>query len=371
MSTTYENSAKGSISFLTMDWARGVNPIEPNGCAHYRCHLPSLELEKNGWEVSMAMPEFHPEHGFGSFISQEEIYYGWDIVVFKLIMLRSVADILEGPRRPNQKIVVDVDDFYEGLSSTNLAHQNTDPEKHPENNREHYWRIIDSADAIITSTQFLYDFYTKEKGKSNVFLVRNAIDIDRWYKKQDHARGLPRVGWVGAIPWRSGDLETMRPFLGEFLENNRLEFHHSGHIKELNLNVSDLIGIPSSVKFTHEPRRLLSQYPSMFKKIDIGLVPLNNIPFNHAKSTIKGLEYTAAGIPFISSWSPEYELLSQDGVGRVAKNEEEWLYHLNDLLDPRIRKQEVDKNYEIVKERHSLSARAKDWDHAMQNILDI
>jgi len=362
---------KKSVAFLTMDWAKGTNPLESNGCAYYRCVLPSIELEKHGWKTAVAMPEFSPADGFGAFFSKEEVHYGWDIIVFKLIMLKSVADILEGPHRPKQKIVVDIDDFYEGLATTNLAYQNTDPEKHPENNREHYWRIIDAADAIITSTQFLYDFYTKEKGKKNVFLVRNGIDIDRYHKKQDHARGLPTVGWVGALPWRSGDLETMRPFLGEFLESNRLQFHHSGHIKELNINATDLAGIPKNVKFTNEPRRILSQYPQMFRKIDVGLVPLNNLPFNHAKSTIKGLEYTAAGVPFISSWSPEYENLAGDGVGRVAKDELEWRDHLDTLLDPRRRKEDVEKNYHIVKERHSISARAKDWDEVMQKILEI
>jgi glycosyltransferase involved in cell wall biosynthesis len=285
-------------------------------------------------------------------------------------MLKSVRDILENAR-PNQKIVVDVDDFYEGLSTTNLAYQNTDPEKHPENNREHYWAIIDMADAIITSTQFLYDYYTKEKGMKNVFLVRNAIDIDRWRRKQDHSRWLPTFGWVGAIPWRSGDIETLRPFFGEFLEKNRLGFHHAGHIKELNLDVTDLAGIPKTVKFTNEPRRILSQYPEMFRKIDVGIVPLNNLPFNHAKSTIKGLEYTAAGIPFIASWSPEYEFLESNGVGRVARNEDEWKKHLNDLLDPKIRKEEIEKNYQIVKEKHSMSAMANDWDQTMQAILDL
>lgn len=358
------------IAFLTMDWTKGTSPTELNGCAYYRCKLPAEELVKNGWGIGIALPEFHPEYGFGAFVSKDEVHYGWDIIVFKLIMMRSVADILEGPQRPKQKIVVDVDDFYEGLSKTNLAYQNTDPEKYPDNNREHYWRIIESADAIITSTQFLYDFYTKEKGLKNVYLVRNGIDIDRYHRKQDHSRWLPTFGWVGALPWRSGDLETMQPFFGKFLEKNRLGFHHSGHIKELNVDARHLLNIPPSVKFTNEPRKVLSKYPQMFRKIDIGIVPLNNIPFNHAKSTIKGLEYTSAGVPFIASWSPEYALLAEQGVGRVAKNEEEWMTHLEELMNPKIRKEEIEKNYENVKANHSIQARAEDWNNVMQQILD-
>ena len=360
-----------NVAFLTLDWTRGIKPVEPNGCAYYRCYLPSLELEKYNWSVASALPEFHPEYGFGAFLDKDNIHFGWDIIVFKLIMLRSVADILEGPQRPNQKIVVDVDDFYEGLQPTNLAWQNTDPEKYPDSNREHYWRIIDAADAIITSTQFLYDFYTKEKGKKNVFLIRNGIDIDRYHKKQDHSRFMPTVGWVGAIPWRSGDLETLQPFFGEFMKKNRLEFHHSGHIKELPYTAGDLLGLQSETKFTHEPRKILSQYPQMFRKIDIGLVPLSNIPFNHAKSTIKGLEYTAAGIPFIASYSPEYENLAKDGVGRMARNEEEWLGHLSELLDPKIRKEDIERNYEIVKQKHSMAARAENWNNVLNKIGEL
>jgi len=362
---------KKNAAFLTLDWCTGIEPVEPNGCAYYRCYLPSIELEKTGWAVASALPEFHPEYGFGAFLNENEVHFGWDIVIFKLIMLKTVADILEGPHRPNQKIVVDVDDFFEGLQPTNLAWQNTDPEKYPDSNREHYWRIIDAADAIIVSTQFLYDFYTKEKKKENVFLVRNGIDIDRWQRKQDHARWLPTVGWVGAIPWRSGDLEAMNPFLGNFLEKNKLGFHHAGHINELNKNISDLLNIPSTVKFTHEPRKTISIYPQMFRKIDIGIVPLNNIPFNYAKSTIKGLEYTAAGIPFIASYSPEYELLINQGVGRIAYNEDDWIMHLTELQDPKIRKEDIEKNYENVKNFHSMSSRGKDWDKTLTKIMEI
>lgn len=354
-----------------MDWDENSNPRQPNGCAWYRCVLPSIQLQKYGWETNVALPEFHKDYGFGAYIGNDQVQYGWNIVVFKLVMSGIIADILENREKTEQKVVVDVDDFFEELPITNFAYSTTDPENYPDNNRNHYYRILNSADAIITSTQFLYDFYTKEKGMKNVYLVRNGIDIDRWHKKTDHSRWMPTVGWVGAIPWRSNDLETMSTFLGQFLQENRLNLHHSGHIKGAGPDFVDLAQIPSTVKFTHEPRKILSQYPQLFKKIDIGLVPLNNIRFNYAKSSIKGLEYAASGIPFIASWSPEYEYLANDGVGRVAKNEEEWLYHLNDLLDPKTRKEDADKNYEIVKQRHTVAARAGDWNNVMQSILDL
>lgn len=358
-----------SIGFLTYDWAVGTKPMEPNGCAWYRCELPRRELLKYGWESYIGTPQHTNAHGFGTVdVNNEEMRFGYDIVVLKLVMLEQVLNIMKDPNRKSQKIVVDVDDFYEGLTEHNLAWKNTDPEKYPESNREHYLNIIDAADYITVSTQFLYDYYTKEMGKTNVFMVRNGIDIDRWKRKGDHSRYLPTVGWVGATPWRSQDLEQLIPYFADFMSDNNLPFHHSGHIR--GHEVTDRLQLNPSTKFTHDPRKPIMQYPSLFKKIDIGIVPLNDIPFNHAKSTIKGLEYAAAGIPFIASYSPEYELLASQGVGRVAHTPEEWVDHLNYLIDPKNRKDEADRNYEILKSTQTMEQRGVEWNEVMNTILE-
>ena len=360
-----------SIAFLTMDYSTIDGKIEPHGCAWYRCWLPMQELQKRGWRTDFGAPEFHIKYGFGVFHSQQEVVFNWDIIVLKLIMMKSVSELLQIKNAYKHKVVVDIDDFYEGLEKTNVAYHTTDPERNEDINRQHYWDIIDQADYLITSTQFLYDFYTKEKGFKNVFLIRNAIDIDRWNKRKDYARGLPTIGWVGATPWRSGDLETMRPWFGEFLKNNHLSFHHSGHINHEKIpSAFNQLGISSETKTSSQEREPMTSYPSLFRKFDIGIVPLRNIPFNHAKSTIKGLEYTAAGIPFVSSYSPEYAMLEKQGVGRVANSPEEWIFNLEELLDPKIRKQEIEKNYENVKLMHSIGVRGQEWDEVFTQILD-
>jgi hypothetical protein len=107
----------------------------------------------------------------------------------------------------------------------------------------------------------------------------------------------------------------------------------------------------------------------LFQHIDIGLIPLNNIPFNHAKSFIKGLEYAAAGVPFVSSYSPEYKLLSEQGIGRVAYSQSEWVYHLDELLDPRMRKDEIEENYEVLN-NFTMEKRGDDWHETFKVILE-
>jgi hypothetical protein len=362
--------SKPTVTFLTFDWAFGTDPLEPNGCAWYRCYLPMKELKNHGWETGIGFPGYNEKHGFGMLIPDNKAIHGWDVIVFKLIMLESVAQKIKEAKEMGQKIVVDLDDSFEKLHETNLAYQMTDPEKNPRNNREHYQYIIENADALITSTPFLYDFYKNEKSHKNVFMVRNGIDLPRWKQRNDHARWLPKVGWVGATPWRSQDLETMQPWFGQFLEANHLTFHHSGHIKNAKW-AKDQLGIPKSVKTSYEGMQPISKYPEMFRKIDIGLIPLNNVEFNYAKSTIKGLEYAAAGIPFVASYSPEYEFLEQQGIGRMAKNEREFIGHLEELLDPRVRKEDVERNLEGIKQYQSMEVRGSEWNEVMHQIRNL
>jgi glycosyltransferase involved in cell wall biosynthesis len=360
-----------SIAFLTMDYSTIDGKVEPHGCAWYRCWLPMHELQKLGWRTDFGAPEFNIKYGFGVFHSKEKIVFNWDIVVFKLIMMKSVSELLQIKNAYRHKIVIDVDDFYEGLQESNVAYHTTDPERNEDINRQHYWDIIEQADYLITSTQFLYDFYTKEKEFKNVFLVRNAIDLSRWNKRKDFSGGLPTVGWVGATPWRSNDLQTINPWFGKFLKDNHLPFHHSGHIKSDKIpSAFSQLGILPETKTSYQEREPMTFYPSLFRKFDIGIVPLSDIPFNHAKSTIKGLEYTAAGIPFISSYSPEYSLLERQGVGRVATSKDEWANHLEDLMNPKTRKEDIERNLENIKQLHTMEVRGEEWDKVFTQILE-
>jgi glycosyltransferase involved in cell wall biosynthesis len=243
----------------------------------------------------------------------------------------------------------------------------TDPKLHPDNNRDHYIKMIYEADAVITSTPFLYDYYASKR--NNVFLVRNGIDIDRWKMRKDKAKRSPVVGWVGATPWRSKDLESLNPYVPKFLKKHNLTFHHSGHTADAPFAYEQVGYIRQ--KSTIMPMAPILDYPKLFPPIDVGLVPLNNLEFNHAKSFIKGLEYAAAGVPFITSYSPEYQYLADAGVGRIAKSPEEWTYHLTELLDPQMRKDDAMVNYEIVKDQFSMQKRGFEWNEVMEKIAAL
>ena len=356
-----------TIGYLTTDWAWGTDPLQPNGCAWYRCVLPGVELEKRGWVVGVGIPGWNDKEGFGMLTGKGSAVHGWDIIVFKLIMQRDALNHIQQAQEMGQKIIVDVDDFFDGLEETNRAYKATDPKENPDNNREIYAEIIQKSFAIITSTKFLFDYYSKIH--KNVFLVRNAIDARRYRNLTKYRRHFHRtkIGWVGATPWRSNDLETLSPFLNDYIKSKNIRFHHSGHVNG-SPKASEQLGLEEKLVTTSNLCPI-ADYPKLFEPIDIGIVPLNDVPFNHAKSFIKGLEYAAAGVPFIASPLPEYKFLFESGIGRIASTPEEWMYHFDELLDNQLREDESLVNLDALRD-FTIEHRAKEWDDVMKQILE-
>ena len=122
---------------------------------------------------------------------------------------------------------------------------------------------------------------------------------------------------------------------------------------------ADLIGIP------HERCSVSQMVPinrlSTLMCFDIGLVPLADIPFNHAKSNLKGLEYAISGIPYVASALPEYQRLANEGIGRVAVTPDHWIEELTALLGRRNALNESQRNYTRVKRDHTIDSHRDEW----------
>ena len=342
------------VAFITNDFTDLGNGTEvPGGCAYYRCSLPMFA---SGQPAMLGRPAFHPDYGFGIKETKDRAVFQFDTAVLKLIMFRWTPRQIEVAQSLGQRIVVDVDDAYDFLPEVNQAWAMTHPDKNKVMNRDHYRRVIDAADTLVVSTPFLADYHSDHR---DVRMIRNGVYPDMFPVK--HQADKPVIGWVGAIPFRGGDLETMRDWLPGFLDEHDLKFHHSGDLSMVgHPYLADVVGLFDE-RVTYTPQVPIDQYQQLFQWFDICLVPLSDIPFNHAKSCIKGLEYAAAGIPFVAAATPEYEYLASTGVGRVARTGDEWVGHLTELLDVRVRRREAAENRRLVRELHSIQAREPEW----------
>lgn len=342
-----------SIAFISSDFMVSANnTLSPGGCGYYRCILPMLVCGQRAHAGRMA---WDPMRGFGIRDTESTGVFGFSTVVLKLIMDRWTPKQIEIAQSLGQRIVVDVDDYFEGLTPANAAYDITHPENNKRSNRDIYREVIAAADIVTVSTPFLLDHYKAQR--DNVYLVRNGVN-SRQFHRRPLSNTKPIIGWTGSTSFRNSDLEQLQEWLPDFLEEHDLMFHHAGHSDDAPA-FSDVTGVnPNRVRTT--PLLPITHYPDAFQ-FDIGIVPLRDIPFNHAKSNIKGLEYAANGIPFIASDLPEYRLLHEDGVGHIARTPNNWREQMTYLLDYNNRKQEAARIHNTVLRNWSIEARGPEW----------
>jgi len=346
-----------SAAFITGDFHESDGKLEPNGCAWYRLVLPSRELQKFGWETGVGMPRVHPEMGIG--VAHEDgMLAGWDVSVLKLLMHESIPDLIRVMQGKGERVIVDIDDFHFGLDPENVAYHATNPHANPSSNRAFYEIGIRAADTVTVSTGFLADFYARRV--RDVRIIRNGLDVDRFTMVEQPE--VPVFGWVGATWWRSGDIEILADWLPGFVSDHGVGVHHAGHIPNEPRHFAVRAGLR---RVSTRLMCTISEYPSLLGGFHVGLVPLARKPFNEAKSNLKGLEYAAAGVPFIATPTEEYRLLHETGVGRLAETPDEWRDHAMELLDPVVRREEAVRQREIVERVWHIRERGPEWDIAL------
>lgn len=273
----------------------------------------------------------------------KKMHFDCDVIVMQRVMNADVADKMGGAIASGQVILNDIDDWFWGVSTKNIATHGLYSD--PDDNLNHYKKILSRSTAVICSTTYLQSRIAPWC-RGNVEVFPNFVDLARFTPRSQ--RKDPVVGWAGSTMSRSGDLEQLRgklePVLREGLKFKHVghadSYMHDGEIKE-RPTFAQMAGIPDE-KVAREPLVDPSLYGGALK-FDIGLVPLSDVPFNLAKSNIKGLEYTAAGIPFVASDTPEYRALHENfGIGQIVRKPKDWSKHILAMRDIETRRDMVD-----------------------------
>jgi hypothetical protein len=347
------------IAFITDDfsWDPSDRVWVPNGPAFYRCAIPCVAVEG-----VMGRPRFRIGEGFGVDDASPEGRFGFDTVAVKYLTSKQEYRQVAAAVDYGQRVIVDVDDLFQEVHADHVASTFSSPEVSPDRNREWHEKAALAASTITVSTPYLRDYWAAKH--PDVRMVRNSVDPRMFTRREQQEK--PVVGWTGMLGWRSADLEQMSGWMPPFMEQHGLTFHHSGHIPAMpGLGwAHERIGLPREACSVH-PIVPITRLGKLMC-FDIGVVPLNDIPFNRAKSFLKGLEYAAAGIPFVASDLPEYRLLASEGIGTVASSDEEWTEALTRLLPRKARVEAANAALEALS-AHTIQARAVEWRSALQN----
>lgn len=271
-------------------------------------------------------------------------HFDLDVVVMQRVMFGDIPEKIHRAKAAGQIIVNDIDDWYWGLSTQNHAFAASHPKQNPKENVVHYRKVLGASSYVTTSTQYLADRISRWV-RCPIELLPNTVDLSKFTPRPVTDTSSPIVGWVGSTGHRSGDLNEVKGVLGPMVERGEIRVHHSGSF-DRHPAFADMVGVPLE-SVTTLPLVAPEFYSELFV-FDVGIAPLTDMPFNQAKSGIKGLEYAAAGVPYVASPTGAYKELSDAGIGLLARKNYQWRTLLQALRDPQRRSEEASKNLERV-----------------------
>lgn len=327
--------------------------------------MPAAELAKHGHDVVIGNNIWRNRDGSLDVVDLNETrHVGAEIIIIQRWMDEHAGQAIRDARATGQVIVNDVDDHWDGLATSNGAFYGTHPKVSPHSNRNHYKAAIGASSAISVSTPFLRDYYAKLGVP--VYLIPNAIDLARW--EQRDVSGPLTLGWVGTTTHRSGDLESVASYVRDFLVKSGASFFQGGADNK-DTEAALKLKLPDTVKRKSMPMVPIGNYPGYFRRFNAGIVPLSQVTFNLAKSCIKGMEYSAAGLPFVASDSPDYRRLRDDyGIGMVVDKAKYWPKLLDHFLDEEWRVAAGNRNRERVAQL-DIETQYVNWENAYKEML--
>lgn len=205
---------------------------------------------------------------------------------------------------------------------------------------------------VIAGSHFIFDY--AKPFNPQVALVPSAVSLDRYpaadAAAEDATRRVIRIGWLGS----SSTVKYLRHLVSP-LEQLAAE----GHAIELIVDGagSAAAGLPPFPGITVTVTRSYrdQDIPSLVARYDIGVMPLDDGPWERAKCAMKALIYMAAGKPAICSRVGENPYVITDGVnGSLAESEQDWIARLRALIvDPRLRAEMGRRGRKTIEERYS------------------
>lgn len=271
------------------------------------------------------------------------------ILIYREASLVGPAILERLVKRHNTPIVFDLDDpiFI--------------PYKSPANNwasllkfsRKTY-SLFKLADHITAINHLIADHAAK--WNPNVSIVPNCVDTSRYRVKEWEGQKVDspaRIVWVGSLSTMQNLAEIVEPI-------RRLQARSSADLLVIGPGRSDL-DVPR-VEFREWAA---DREVGDLRSGDIGVLPVNDLPWNNWKSFFKLIQYMAVGLPVVArDIGSNSEVITNGVEGFLVNSDDEWVEKLEVLANDaglrermgRAARRKVEESYSLQTEMERLVA---------------
>lgn len=293
-----------------------------------------------------------------------------DIVVFQREFPSNLTNyfaVMSQAANLGKPVVMDMDDDLLAL-----------PIHHPDRVKLNYAKAqipiltgMVKAKALTVTTPYLAD--QLRKYNTNIYVLPNFLDDSLWQFNAPQVEPVDdriRIFYMGTVT-HVPDLEMLKPAFRALAMKypSRLEFVFYG----ANLEFAE--SIPATITNCQSETFVYADYVkvALSQKANIAIAPVEDIPYNHCKSSIKFFEYTAMGLPGVYSRVTPYSLVVEEGInGFTASTIDEWIDALSQLIeDPKLRESMTLAAQETVRRDWMLSDHAHLWPDTYAEIAEL
>jgi glycosyltransferase involved in cell wall biosynthesis len=190
--------------------------------------------------------------------------------------------------------------------------------------------VVQRVSMVIAGSHFIFDY--AKAHNANVVLVPSAVSLDRYDRAAVVASSLSptpvRVGWLGSTSTIKYLSQLVGPLTTLAAEGHAIELCVDG-IGNHHAAVPAFPGVTVRCTSTYRDEDI----PAIVSGYDVGVMPLDDGPWERAKCAMKALIYMAARKPVVCSRVGENRFVIEDEVnGLLADSEAEWTTALRSVI---------------------------------------
>ena len=252
-------------------------------------------------------------------------------------------------------LIYDIDDAFLDIPENHLGYT------HYDSLRPYIKWMLTQADLITASTNYLAESLRKYTSR-RIAVQPNLVDwqlFDAHPRRQEH---ICHILVAGTQSHRE-DWKLIETPILQILANQTaaVRFIFLGDVPERLKNNPRVESLPFESNYKSYAK-VLQTLP-----VQLALIPLVDTPFNRAKSNIKWLEYSAAGIPGIYSDVEPYNNCVRSGIDGILVNNsvEAWTHAISSLMYDSVQRLSlINEARTRVSTQHSIDA-------GLSNYIDI
>lgn len=297
----------------------------------YRVQQPSVALGKTGEVMVITVSTLSPWF--------ETLCLSADVLILHLLSEHDLLPILEERKRQGRPTVYELSDHITALhEGVGIRGWFSDPV-----NLALAFQYMRMSDAVQVTGRGLAERFGFINPRLVIF--ENQMATLGEVGRQISDRVV--LGWAGSSGHKH-DIEAVRDVIAQVMHAYpHVDFAFKGDETIYRLLSAALPGDRTS----YSPPGTLEDYLGFLQKLDIGIAPLQDNPYNHCRSDVKFLEYASRGVvPVLRSLTPYQASVQPRESGFIYDSHEELLSILSLLAcDSKLRNHVARTAYDYVK----------------------